>query len=81
MAYSIERLKQELNLSNDVVESILNDFTEDDGEKEIDQLKVDEDGKVVSFGFNCTKPGCNCTGGWWTDIAQPLGNTFIVNRP
>lgn len=33
--------------------------------KVLDEIGYDEYGHPVAYGFTCTKPGCNCTGGWW----------------
>jgi hypothetical protein len=67
-------------LPADVREKIEFEFRTDNGSSEIDEIEIDETNEVIAVGHRCTKPSCNCVGGWWEQTGvRPIGRTVIVS--
>ena len=50
------------------------------GNKVCDEVEVDENANVTSFGYTCDKEGCNCTGGWWDNRDVGDGIRFSISE-
>ncbi len=66
-------------LNPKVAEKLICEFLPDNGSSEIDEIEIDETNEVIAVGHRCTKPNCNCVGGWWQKTGvSPIGKTIIV---
>ena len=66
-------------LPADVAEKLALEFRPDNGSSEIDEIEIDKTNRVIAYGHRCTKPDCNCVGGWWEKTGtHPIGETFTV---
>jgi len=67
-------------LPEGVAEKLALEFRPDNGSSEIDEIEIDETNEVIAVGHRCTKPSCNCVGGWWEQTGvRPIGRTVIVS--
>ena len=66
-------------LPSEKAQELLAEFQPDNGNSEVDELQIDSKFRVIAYGHRCTKPDCNCVGGWWEKTGtHPIGETFTV---
>ena len=46
----------------------------------VNSLRVLPDGTVSQWGHSCTKPGCNCVGGWWEGFEHEDSRTLFEDE-
>jgi len=67
------------DLTENQKESIRELFAETHTDKICDTVEVDDNGELISAGYTCTKPGCNCVGGWEAKTGKvPYGSTYTI---
>lgn len=68
------------NLPAEAQDRLRLEFRPDNGSSEIDEIEIDETYEVIAVGHRCTRPGCNCVGGWWEQTGvRPIGKTIILS--